>query len=406
MTMKKLSYICLCSLRLVMIIAAIVSINLIRPAVPTAYANDLALSDDMHVEGLYEALREKWIGSMMMMTEQLVVFAMKQMVVVGALLDAHQNVQVLQAFQELSAEAHKDFRPSMQMCVFGTNVRSLAAAETIYKENALAIDSMMQERDLLRQHSVSDGGVAMDYEFRIDQFKRFYCDPREFNNQWTGICAPTSGAERRMRDVDFISTVYMPYTLNVNFVDENHTPEQEDLIALGRNLYASQPFDFVPETALGRVTAQSLFMEARSVHAIRSVARRSFAHITGMKAAGQQDGQIYQSAPYMKAIVRSLGIDDSEINDFIGTNPSYFAQMEVLTNKMFQSPAFFTNLYENPQNVRRTGVALQALKLMQDRDRFEAALRREMLISMLVEVKLREYQSTVNSFLLNTISGN
>jgi hypothetical protein len=42
--------------------------------------------------------------------------------------------------------------------------------------------------------------------------------------------------------------------------------------------------------------------------------------------------------------------------------------------------------------VQRTGVTLQAFKLIQDRDRFEAFLRREMLASLLLEESIRSHQ--------------
>jgi hypothetical protein len=69
--------------------------------------------------------------------------------------------------------------------------------------------------------------------------------------------------------------------------------------------------------------------------------------------------------------------------------------MDILTHKIFESPEFFTNLYTTPANVERIGVTLQALTLMQNRDRYEASLRREMLLSLILELGLRERQEAV-----------
>ena len=96
-------------------------------------------------------------------------------------------------------------------------------------------------------------------------------------------------------------------------------------------------------------------------------------------------------------VLNQLGVPDTEIDAFLGQNPSYFAQMEVLTHKLFEDPEFFVNLYDTPANVERIGVTLQALKLMQDRDRFESSLRREMLLSLILELQIRDRQGRVEA---------
>jgi hypothetical protein len=136
----------------------------------------------------------------------------------------------------------------------------------------------------------------------------------------------------------------------------------------------------------------NVYMAMRSAMAMRSVAIDSFSHIVGMKTKGNDN-----VAPYIKRIVLELGMQPDEVEEFIGGNPSYFAQMEVLSKRMYQNPVFYTNLYDSPENVQRTGVAMQAVKLMQDRDRFESAMRREMMISLILELKVREYQDTVSN---------
>ena len=66
---------------------------------------------------------------------------------------------------------------------------------------------------------------------------------------------------------------------------------------------------------------------------------------------------------------------------------------------MFQSPEFYTNLYTSPEaeNLKPIGVALEAVKLMQNSDRYEAALCREMLTSMIREMHIRENQLGVTN---------
>ena len=295
------------------------------------------------------------------------------------------------------------------MCFFGTNVASLAKANNVMYENAKIIDQLLDEREYGNFGSSAAGGMASDYRSRLYQFQEDYCSIRE-NNDMEEFCMGSSAPRnRRARDVDYQRVVDLPYTINANYTDASDTNMEQDIIALGRNLFAAKTFDFMPEQLFyeedddtSEMQGQHLFMETRSVHAMRSVARRSFANIVAMKAEGDQ-AEVYESAQFLKAIVRELGIPDAEMNDFLGRNPSYYAQMEVLTRKMYQSPEFYTNLYDKPENVKRTGVALQALKLMQDRDRYESSLRREMLISLMVELRLRKYQEQTNRALVSTV---
>src|SRR5690606_19412169 len=71
---------------------------------------------------------EHFLPAMMLMTQQLTAVAMDQMMILGSFFDAKQQMETQLLFQRLKAQAHKDYQPSTGMCVFGTNVRSLAAA--------------------------------------------------------------------------------------------------------------------------------------------------------------------------------------------------------------------------------------------------------------------------------------
>lgn len=194
-------------------------------------------------------------------------------------------------------------------------------------------------------------------------------------------------------------TLGREYTVNVDLTDGTTTPDEEDIIALSRNLYAHDVFSPMLDDALLSEEGKDTYQDTRSIAAMRSIAQHSFSSLVGMKARGSADSTTLVS-DYMSNIMLDLGIEDNELEEFLGENPSYFAQMEVLTNKMFQHPTFFVNLYQKPDNVKRTIVAIQALELMNDRDRFEAALRREMLISMILETQLRTKQEDAQNKIL------
>jgi hypothetical protein len=81
--------------------------------------------------------------------------------------------------------------------------------------------------------------------------------------------------------------------------------------------------------------------------------------------------------------------------------PSYYAQMEVLTKKIYQNPDFYTNLYDKPANVERKEVAMQAIGLMQKFDLFKSYLRTEASLSVLLETSIQDLQDKVQDQFAN-----
>ena len=145
---------------------------------------------------------------------------------------------------------------------------------------------------------------------------------------------------------------------------------------------------------------QKLYLDMRSVVAKRAVAENSFNAITAMKSEGTPG-----SRDYLLALMRELGVTQEDANRMLGANPSYYAQMEVLTKKIYQNPDFYTNLYDKPANVERKGVALQAIGLMQKFDLFKSYLRNEASLSILLELAVMDLQEEVENEINQAHSG-
>ena len=89
----------------------------------------------------------------------------------------------------------------------------------------------------------------------------------------------------------------------------------------------------------------------------------------------------------------------------LGENPSYYAQLEILAKKIYQSPDFYANLYDKPANVERKSVALKAIELMLDRAIYESQIRQEMTMSVLLSSRLRNTFRDINQELPSTAGG-
>ena len=391
-----------------------------------------------HVNDEFEAHRVWWVSilwednilpAMMLMAEQLTAVGMKQVEIVGEFMDAKHQMETQQTLQKLRARAHKDYHPSVGMCEFGSSMKSLAASERQGEMNAVIMAQRSQDRAMGNANTAAAGGADMDAAARLKLFRETHCNPLDNNdgldylcehdqdnelsnstrgsNPTRGIGAPDDKTLRMNKDIDYLRTLDAPWTLDVNFTDGDNTstPDEEDILALSGNLFGHEVFHRPGSSSLEDIegqdisTIQKAFVDARAVMAKRSVAENSFNAIVGMKSAGTA-----ASRDFLEALLKELGIEDAtanvkttngnktQLDALLGDNPSYHAQMEVLTKKIYQNPDFYTNLYDKPVNIERKGVALQAIGLMQKFDLFKSYLRNEASISLLLELAVSDLQ--------------
>lgn len=349
--------------------------------------------------------KEHILPALMLMAEQLSVAGIAQVNMFGAMLDAKHQLETQRIFQTLQAEAHKDYQPSEGMCTFGTTVRSLAGSERRSNLAQTGFASRMMQRQTLSGYNTAVEGEDSDLRSRLTTFLSTYCDQGDNANGLIKLCTTAvPKTERRNIDVDYTRNIESRLTLDVDFLPaEGSTApaavkeDEQDVFALAANLYSHNVAPKQSPELLGssddevRLKVAEKYMDLRAVFAKRSVAQNSFAAITAMRASGAPE-----SAPYTKALIKELGVSDqTEIEKLIGKNPSYFAQMELLTKKIYQNPTFYTELYDKPANVDRKGAALQAIGLMQDRDLYNSLLRSEAVLSVLLETMLEDEQEIV-----------
>ncbi len=342
-----------------------------------------------------DLIKTNYVRSLMKMTEQLSVQALQQMQMIGSFFDANQILQSQRAFQKTQAEAVKDYHPSEEMCRVGSFMRSIAASDQRSYATKQALNKVFMARYTNEEGGSSADGPSNDAALRIAQFKKVYCDVHDNDNGLSGMCGSSAPDKQRLnKDIDFTKTFYMPATLDLDFEAAEAPEDLEDIIAMGKNLYGPSTF----ENPKGELDSKYKgFMDIRQVIAMQNVAHNSFVSIAAMKAAEPNDLAEKSGGAHMKSMMREFGLSDDEITKMLGKNPSYYAQMDVLSKKMLQNPDFYTNLYDKPTNVKRMDVSMQAIQLMQARDAYESSLRREMLIAMMVEEAVTQRLSSTNS---------
>ena len=382
---------------------------------------------DLHQTWMRAVFWEDFVQpAMQVMADHLTAVAMQQTLMIGTLFDAKHQMESQRIIQTISARAHKDYHTSAGMCQFGTSVRSLASSERKGELNAHIMSQRSIDRQLGNANTSAAFGRDADFENRYNQFARTFCDPSDNNSALRALCEYDGGVgaqdnERKNKDIDFSRTVDFPWTLDVDFSDEEITDDEEEVLALGNNLYSeivfkritdARRFNSEYEATAGTSDFFGLrasYLDARALVAKRSVAENSYNSITAMKSAGTAG-----SREFLENILLELGVSDgtdggqNELLQLLGMDdddqeigPSYHAQMEVLTKKIYQNPDFYTNLYDKPVNIDRKKVAMQAIGLMQKFDLFKSHLRHEANISVLLELAINDLQDKTEEELQN-----
>ncbi|MCK5383935.1 MAG: hypothetical protein KAJ29_00070 [Alphaproteobacteria bacterium] len=399
---------------------------------------------DEHINDEFMELEQYILGhiwmntvlpAMMLSTEQLSAVAIQQAMAIGMFLDAEIQLGSQRLLQEIQAQTYKDFQPSLGMCEFGSLSKGLANADIHGDTYAVIFSERSQDRQLGKGDTAGTYGHDLDQNNRIVHFKQLFCNQKDRDAALETVCANVTAwdndadfnaaARKRMNmDIDYYTLVDKPWTLKIDFsnqeildiaaIPEIHNEDEEHILAMVANLFGHVTFARPPAKLLANKPdkkdlniMQELYQDMRAVVAKRSVAENSLFSIASMKAQSPRVLDKYVSGPattdriqtsarlYMENILIGLGVPVTELLLLMDENPSYYAQMEILTKKIYQNPNFFTNLYDTPANVERKTVALQAIKLMQKFDMLKSHLRGEANVSILLEMAVEELQREV-----------
>lgn len=312
----------------------------------------------------------------------------------GTFNQAQNNVRGVSAVKEGSASAARDYAVSDTLCRFGSVSQSIGSDDLNARAVQLSLSSMGLDRNMGASGTASQSGAADDRTARMNEFIKEYCNPDENDNGLALMCG--SDPQRRFenverdtrlnRDIDFTRTIADQATLDFGQEQSELSPGQQDIIQLSNNLYGHKQLSRRPsKSELGTANGQRMYLKIRSVAAARSVAQNSYAAQAGMKSQGSGG-----SAAYINRLYQELGLSAKQTQDLMGERPSYYAQMDALTKKLYQNPGFYVNLMEGKTNVGRQSAAMEGLELMQDRDMYHAMRRSEMLLALLVQMQTRK----------------
>ncbi|MFN3826309.1 MAG: hypothetical protein ACK4NR_01640 [Micavibrio sp.] len=357
-----------------------------------------------HQEFVWQLWFDNFLPWWMYMSQQLTQNVMWHTFAIGTFIDAKHQLESQALFQERLAEIHKRYQPSVGMCVFGTNVRSLAASERQSDLTTHTMNERQIQRQLNREGSLGQQGNDIDVQGRAIFFMRQVCDRFDnnaiYDDSFSGFRAlcetgPRTNGTVNM-DVDFTRLVMLPRTLDVDFINPADPQNQRarQVYALAANLYGTKTLSMPNISTENDKSNESKMLDLRSVIAKRSVAQAPYNALVGLKARGTSISNS-STLDYMARLLEELGMSNADARTFIGERPSYYAQLELLAKKIYQNPDFYRELYDRPENTKRKSVAMSAIASMLDREIYDSQLRAEAIMSELLEMKLITSQEMV-----------
>jgi|TARA_R110002110_G_scaffold415789_1_gene656011 hypothetical protein len=344
---------------------------------------------------------ENILPALKIMTMEMTTTAFPIQPMIGAMLDGLQLNKTVLEIQTAQARIARDQIPAVSMCRYASLTKSLASSQSKARLNSGYLAKRSLERQLGSKLTSEDQEYLdniSDHYSRFDQFLNNYCDPQDFQNGLGALdgCLGT----RKNRDINYNQLVDSALTLNIDYTDAISTEDEIDILAMSSNLFSHELInrDYGQFTDENR---ENQFMQYRALLAKRNVAEYSFNSIIGMKTSGTGASNT-QITGLIDELMANTGAQSQQDKQTLlfpkinaadpDPNPSYYAQMELLTQKIFQDIRFYADLYDNPANVERQYAAMQALGLMQRRDAYESMVRSELLASLLVEMDVAEKQ--------------
>jgi hypothetical protein len=298
----------------------------------------------------------------------------------GNLLDTQTKLGTMLTRQTEEADIALNSIPSNALCRFGTLSQDMVKRDeaTSAKQRALVKASL--DRQLYQpKQDQSLMSVTGDLTARYNKFRTDFCDTKSYAEGFKEICSPAKDTSVNL-DIDYTRLIDTNSTIQAGDAEQAVIPMMHNLFA---NRIASESLLKALQNNDTKNAPDSI-LDLRALIAKRSVAENSFQAIVARRSEGTE-----KAAEHMKALLKAMGIsEDSEVVKYIGAKPSYHAQMELLTKRLYQDDDFYKNLMDNPSNVSRQYAAMQSFGLMQQRDIYDSIQRAELILSLIVEMEL------------------
>ena len=291
-----------------------------------------------------------------------------------SLTDAHEQNMSQQAYQEDEHADQRKFRDNQFACEAATNFGGMQRANVIRKTLESSWTTENLPRTANEAGSPSANGPAADQNVRFVTFRTRYCNPADNN----GAAGCTAAGTAPDADIDVAGTLFSKDTVDIRTA--NTKQNVDDLITNIVEPFAQAP---VAPNTLATAQGREVFMRQQSITAKRQAARDALNFIAARRAPGSK------MATYLSPLRAASGLDPTYLSD----NPSYEEVMNAMITERFRSGQYQVDLVDEPENVARELVTLQALQVMQLNDQMDLMDRFAILIASEVGNEVSKYQT-------------
>lgn len=336
------------------------------------------------------------IPDLMSLSDTLMATGLWQIHAIGTYFDAEQQLETQLLLQSMHAETHKRYRPSAELCQFGSIARPLIATRLDQDIHAISGAESSLARNMRSINTIFSANNVTPATHLLHQTR--HCDAAALAGRAGCSLAGDADNDEEVQinaDINAAKWLALNDVINLDTPDVRPDIDDKSVLAWGRNLFSSAPTPLLTEADLKNDENYDELMDLRALATKRSVVENSFHNIIALKAAGPESTEEYM--PYIRTVLKSLGYPDNVPLLAEEGRMSYYSLLKLLGQSIYRDPQFYVGLYESPENVNRKQVAMLATDLMLTRELYKSELRQEAVLSIWLEKEVMNLQDKVQS---------
>lgn len=308
----------------------------------------------------------------------------------GAMTDAKLTQETSEDLKEIKYNAVQNAKPSNQLC----EMASISQGTTASKQNSKLLQQNLlrdaQNKQLAKSGTPQAGGPKQAAESRMAAACDTY-SPTDNNSGLDSLCGGAAEDTSQNCDIDF-GCFADKSTLAFDPNSPDSSPDVRNMSRFMQNVFGPETMPTLSRDALMNEASQFTYLDKRSLTAKRSVPQFCFSRVMSQKAQGSPEG-----AEQMRALLVKSGMPEEVAAARVADNPSLAERISVNTKNLASTSDFYVDIAGREADIKRKQAALQQTNLLLAREMAESAWCSELMLSLIAESSIAEYQENVTN---------
>jgi len=322
--------------------------------------------------------------SMQDMTGQLDTAHVDQARTMGSFFDAEEQNKTQLVLQDKELQAHRDYRPSEQICVAGTQSGGFGGAYAVMRHMRDAREREMNSVAMRRTNSQGEYGNARLLKQKWTDYVDNFCDVTANSGAVVGVSGCTANGLLPNADIMVVDTLLNASTIDIRTTTPTTTARRIALRRMVDNLVEPNITDLFLPAALETAPGKQAILDRRSLMARRAVARSIPEYIASSRLPGSRVGT------WISDLRQSAGI--SSAPGIISDNPSYKEVMHAISVEKFTNGRYALSMIDDTAQLKQEKIVLSSLYLMRLRDYYELLERTALSLAVQVSIMVDEVE--------------